>query len=120
MVRLNLCKTLGIKLLLSLSGRRKLCLLGLRLERIEITGGNEVDGHIQHFGRQPLRDLYQHLPSVSRYQHCPLPHNRSLQLTAESLNPLSFLGTRQPPQSGASMQNPVDGSDSRDLEEWIT
>src|SRR6218665_2498298 len=39
MVRLNLCKTLGIKLLSSLSGRRKLCVLGLRLERLEITGG---------------------------------------------------------------------------------
>src|SRR6218665_531201 len=36
-VRLNLCKILGIKLLSSLSGRRKLCVLGLRLERLEIT-----------------------------------------------------------------------------------
>ena len=36
-VWLNLCKTLGIKLLSSLSGRRKSCVLGLRLERMFIS-----------------------------------------------------------------------------------
>jgi len=38
---------------------------------------------------------------------------------AETLNPLYVVGTRQPPPSGASAQNPVDGNGSRDLVEWV-
>src|SRR6218665_3788572 len=72
--------------------------LGLGLQRLKITGGNGVGGHIQHSERQPLRGLHQHIPSANRYQHCPRSHNPLCpwQLTAESLNSLlSAMSTRK-------------------------
>src|SRR6218665_598292 len=95
----------------------RLWALGLGLQRLKITGGNGVGGHIQHSERQPLRGLHQHLPSANRYQHCPRPHNPLS--PAESLNPTSVMGTRQPPPTGTSIKNPVDGRGSRDLVEWV-
>lgn len=57
---------------------------------------------VQHSEQQPLRGLHQHCLSISDFDIITvISHTtRSLQLTAESLNPLSVMGSREPHQAG--------------------
>jgi len=109
-----------VRLLSSLSGRRKLCVLGLRLQRLEITEGKWGRRKCSAFWTTAIKRPLS-APSISESISTPsLPHHLLSPAYARiAQSSLSVQGIRQPPPGEASIQNPVDGSGSRDLEEWI-
>jgi len=120
-VRLNLNKTLGIKILPSFSGRQKLCVLGLRLQRLKITRGKWGRRTCSAFWttaiKRPLSapSISESISTLSSAKQPALSPAYGRNSQSSLCHGHSSTGFCMLAPSGASIQNPVDGSDSRDL-----